>query len=108
MRQLGNKVRRGRGDHDGIGGAAGINMRHAVGDSVPLIDQHRATSQRLHRGRRDEVARCLGHRHLHFDTLLHQQARQLRRLVSGYPPGETEHNAFCLGFFHNVAHLTRK
>lgn len=54
------------------------------------------------------MARRFGHRHLHLDTLLHQQAHQFRCLVGRDAAGEAENDAFCPGLFHNAAHLSKK
>ena len=45
---------------------------------------------RLHRGRRDEMTRRLGHHDLHLDVLLDQQAHQFRRLVGRDTAGDAQ------------------
>jgi len=107
MRQLGDEISRGGRDHDGIGDTAGMDVRHAL-VVLPLAEQHRVSRECLHRGGCDEMRRGIRHCHLHFDTLLHQQTSQLRRLVGCDAAGDAEHDAFCWGLFHSAAHLNKK
>jgi DNA repair protein RadC len=107
MRQFGDEIRRGGRDHYGVGHSAGMDVRHAF-VVLPLVEQHRLSRERLHRGGRDEMCCRLRHRHLYRNALLHQQTCQFRRLVGRDAASDAEHDAFCLGLFHNAAHLNKK
>ena len=115
VRKLGDEISTRRRDHNRIRSAAQIDVRHAVGHSrIPLVGVHRLTGQSLHRGRRDEMARCLGHDDLYFHALFDQQTQQLRCLVGCNAASDAQdyainwHDVFCLGLFHNAAHLNKK
>jgi hypothetical protein len=74
LRQLRDEVGAGRRDHDGVGLAAQVDVRHVVGLArVPLRHVDRPARQRLHGHRRDELAGRLGHHHLHGGAGLDQQ-----------------------------------
>ena len=93
LRQLGDEVGAGRRHHDGVGLAAQVDVGHVVvRPRVPLRHVDWSPRQRLHRHRRDELARGLGHHHLHRGAGLDQQPAEFRRLEAGGAARQAEHD----------------
>ena len=68
-----------------------------VGAGVPQVRQHGPPGQRLERQRRDESGCGIGHHHVHRDSRLHEQARQLRGLVRRDAARDAQHDAARAG-----------
>ena len=101
MQQLGHEVGAGRRDEDGVRLAAEVDVRHVVGLArIPLRVIDRAVGQGLHGDRRDELARGLGHHHLHGRARLDQGAAKLGRLVAGDAPGQPQDDVFSGEIVH--------
>ena len=91
LRELGQEVRRGRRDENGVGAARNRDVAHGVGCAgLPQVGQHRTAGQRLKRRRRDEFRRGVGHHDIDDDTGLDQQAQKFRRLVRGNSAGDSQ------------------
>ena len=84
MNQFGHEVGAGRGDQDGIGFSAQIDVRHVVAFSgIPLRGVNSLPRQRLHGDGCDELRRRFGHHHLNLGTCFDKRATQLGCLVAG-------------------------
>jgi hypothetical protein len=95
LHQLRDEVGAGRGNHDGIGLAAQVDVRHVVvRPRVPLRAVHRPARQRLHGHGCHELAGRFGHHHLHRGAGLGQQAAELGRLEAGHTARQPQHDMF--------------
>ncbi|MPM76691.1 hypothetical protein SDC9_123690 [bioreactor metagenome] len=91
------KIGRSRRDHDQIGGARQVDMRHGIRHTrIPLIEINRFPGQRLESSRRHEMGRPFGHRHLDLGPLLAQQANQFGCLVGGNSAGYAKDDALTI------------
>ncbi len=80
-----------------------VDVRHVVGLArIPLRAIDRPVGQRLHRHRRDEMLRRLGHHHLHGGAFLDQGAAQFGRLVAGDAAGEAQDDMFASKIIHGA------
>ncbi|MGF6481566.1 hypothetical protein QFZ91_003729 [Paraburkholderia sp. JPY419] len=99
VRELGEEVGRRRRDHDRIGFARQINVRHVVRHaSVPLARVDRPARQRLHRDGGDELRGRIGHDDLHGRACLGQQTREFGDLVAGDAARHAEDEVFACEF----------
>ena len=91
--ELGDEVRRCRGDRDELAVAREFDVAHGVADPrIPQIAPHRLAGKRLQSRRRDEARRRLRHRDPHVGSATHEQPRELGRLVGGDATGQPEQN----------------
>ena len=90
MNQLGHEVGTGRGNQNGIGFPAQVDVRHVVAfTGVPLRGVNSLTRERLHGDRSDELGRRLRHDHLDFCAGFDKRSAKLSRLETGNATGES-------------------
>ena len=95
VRQLGQKIRRSRGDQDDVGFTRELDVRHVVSNArIPLVAIHRMAGERLKRYRRDEAGRRLGHHHADGCSQLDQLADEFGGLVRGDAARDAQSDPF--------------